>query len=121
MRYLVLAYGDRKKMESLSKEQFEALVARCQVHDQELKKSGHLVSADSLEWDTVCIKPRSGKPVVTDGPYAEMREQVGGLIVIEARDLNEAIRIAQLHPAAHLGEELGWGIELRPVAAGCHQ
>jgi len=121
MRYLVLAYGDRSKMEKLTKEQFAALVARCKVHDEELKRSGHLVSADSLEWDCVAIRPRGGKPTVTDGPYAELREQVGGLILIEARDLNEAVRIASLHPAAHLGEELGWGIELRPIAAGCHQ
>lgn len=121
MRYLVLAYGDRKKMEALTKEQFAALVAKCQLHDAELKKSGGFVSGESLEWDAVCLRPRGGKVVTTDGPYIEAREQVGGLIMIEARDLNDAIRIASLHPAAHLGEELGWGIEIRPFAPTCHQ
>ena len=74
-----------------------------------------------LEWDVTTIRSRDGKTVVTDGPFVETRETVGGLVVIEARDLNEAIRIASLHPAAHLGEQLGWAIELRPIADGCHQ
>jgi hypothetical protein len=52
---------------------------------------------------------------VTDGPYAATKEVVGGLVLIEARDLNEAIQVASLHPAARMGEELGWGIELRPI------
>jgi hypothetical protein len=121
MQYLCLAYGDRKKMEGLSKAQFEALVARCQEHDAQLKASGHLVSASSLEWDTVMIRPSKGKPHVTDGPFSETKEQVGGVIIIEARDLADAIRIASLHPAAHLGEDLGWYIEVRPYADGCHQ
>ena len=71
--------------------------------------------------DVTTIRPRSGKPVVTDGPFAETREKVGGLVVIEARDLNEAIRVASLHPAAHLGEDLGWAVEVRPIADVCHQ
>lgn len=121
MKYLCLAYGDQQRMQDLSKEQFEALVARCRQHDAELRASGHLVSSDSLEWGGACIRPRGGKPVVTDGPFAETKEQVGGLFVIEARDLDEAIRIASLHPAAHLGEQLGWGIDIRPIADGCHQ
>ena len=121
MKFLLLAYGDRKKVEALSKEEFEALVARCRVHDEELRRTGQLVGVDSLEWDGVTIRPRNGKPTVTDGPFAEAKEVVGTVIVIEARDLDDAIRVASLHPAAHLGEDLGWGIELRPVADGCHQ
>jgi len=121
MKYLCLAYGDQKKMATLSKEQFEALVARCKLHDEELHKSGHFVSSSSLDWDTTTIRPRNGKPVVTDGPFVETKETVGGLFIIEARDLNEAIRIASLHPAAHLGEQYGWAIEIRPIADTCHQ
>jgi hypothetical protein len=121
MQYLCLAYGDRKKMESLGKQQFEALVARCKEHDARLQASGHYVSGRSLEWDTVMIRPSKGKPHVTDGPFAEAREQIGGVVIIEAHDLADAIRIASLHPAAHLGEDLGWYIELRPFAAACHQ
>ena len=121
MKYLCLAYGDQKKMEGLTKAEFEDLVAQCKVHDEELHRSGHFVSANSLEWATATIRSRDGKVVVTDGPFVETKEKVGGLIIIEARDLNEAIRIASLHPAAHLGEGQGWAIEVRPIADGCHQ
>ena len=120
MKYLLLAYGDRKKVEALSKEEFEAIVARCRVHDDAFRGTGQVVAVDSLEWDSVTIRPRNGKPTVTDGPFAEVKELVGSVLVIEARDLNDAIRVASLHPAANLGEDLGWGIELRPVAGGCH-
>jgi len=121
MKYLCLAYGDQKKMEALTKAEFEALLAQCRVHDEELKKSGHYVSAQSLEWATMSIRPRNGKAVTTDGPFIEAKEQVGGLVIIEARDLNEAIRVASMHPAAHLGEKLGWGIEIHAIADECHQ
>src|SRR5262245_41426870 len=116
MKYLCLAYGDQAKMSKLRPSEFEALLAKCKEHDAELQRSGHYVSAMSLEWDVATVRPRAGKTVVTDGPFVETREVVGGVITIEARDLNEAIRIASLHPAAHLGEELGWGIEIRPIA-----
>ena len=122
MKYLCLAYGDQKKMEALTKAEFEALVAQCRVHDEELRKSGHLVQGESLEWGVTTVRARNGKPLVTDGPFVETKETVGGLIIIEARDLNEAIRVASMHPASHLGEKLGWGIEVRPISpTGCHQ
>jgi hypothetical protein len=121
MKYLCLAYGDPQKMGSLTKAEFAALVEKCKVHDAELRASGHYVSGQSLEWDVTTIRPRGGKPVVTDGPFVETRERVGGLVIIEARDLNEAIRVASLHPAAHLGESYGWAIEVRPYSPDCHQ
>lgn len=121
MKYLCLAYGDQKRMEALSKAQFEALKEKCQAYDAELRATGQLVDAQSLEWAVTTIRTKAGKRVVTDGPFVETKEKVGGLIVIEARDLNDAIRVASMHPAAHLGEELGWAIEVRPIAAGCHQ
>lgn len=120
MKYLCLAYGDEAKMSKLSKQQFEALLGKCKEHDAELRATGKLVEGKSLEWDVTTIRPRNGKPVVTDGPFIEAKEKVGGLVIIEARDLNEAIRIASLHPAAHLGEDLGWAIEVRPIADSCH-
>lgn len=121
MKYLCLAYGSEEHMKSLTKPEFEALVEKCKVHDEELRRTGQVLSTESLEWATTTIRSRGGKPVVTDGPFVETKEKVGGLFVIEARDLNEAIRIASLHPAAHLGEKLGWAIEVRPIADGCHQ
>jgi hypothetical protein len=119
MKYLCLAYGDQKKMERLSKEQLAALFERCQAYDAEMKATGQYLEGNSLEWDTVTIRPGQGKPIVSDGPFVETKEKVGGLVVIEARDLNDAIRVASLHPAARTGAELGWAIEIRPMGT-CH-
>ena len=118
MKYLCLAYYDDKKFEALSKPELDAIVSQCQPHDEALRASGHLVVSASLrkpKGATTSVRPRSGKVSVTDGPFAETKEQVGGFFIIEARDLNEAIRVASHHPAAHLGERLGWGIEVRPI------
>jgi len=121
MKYLCLAYGDQTKMEALSKSEFEALVAKCGPMDEELRRTGQVQMTESLEWETATIYTRDGKQIVTDGPFVETKEKVGGLFIIEARDLNEAIRVASLHPAARLGEERGWALEIRPIASGCHQ
>src|SRR4051812_310231 len=121
MKYLILAYGKQEAMAALTKDEFAALFAECGKYDAELKATGCYLQAMSLEWASVAIRPRGGKMVITDGPYAETKEQVGGAVIIEAPDLQEAIRLASMHPAAHLGERLGWGVELRPIADGCHQ
>src|SRR4051794_7476879 len=60
MKFVCLAYGDRKKMEALTKEQFEAMAAQCKVHDAELRATGKLVSGTSLEWDARTIRPKNG-------------------------------------------------------------
>lgn len=119
MKYLCLAYGDPAKMNALSKEQLAALFERCQAYDAELRATGQLVEGMSLDWDTVTLRPGGSRPLVSDGPFVETKEKVGGLIVIEARDLNDAIRVASLHPAARMGEELGWAVEIRPIGT-CH-
>jgi hypothetical protein len=121
MKYLCLLYGNQQKMSKLSKEEFSSLVARCTVHDEELNRTGAVCSVESLTWDVTTVRARGGKPTVVDGPFVETRDVVGSFMVIEARDLNDAIRIASLHPAANMGEDLGWGIEIRPIADGCHQ
>ena len=76
-----------------------------------------LVVSASLEGPqtTFALRPRSGKPQLTDGPYAEAKEMVGGFFIIEAADREEAVRVASLHPAAMLGESVGRGIEVYPI------
>jgi hypothetical protein len=117
MKYLCLAYYDEQKFDALSKEEFNALVSRCPKHDEELRRTGQLVLQASLDAPKTAttIRPKNGKPLVTDGPYTETKEQIGGFFMIEARDLNEAISIASKHPAAHLGEQVGWAVEIRPI------
>jgi len=117
MRFLCLGYYDERKFDALPKERIDALVHQCRTHDEALRNSGHLLLVASLAATnmTTSIRPRAGRPTVTDGPYAETKEQIGAFFIIEASDLQEATRIASLHPAAHLGEEVGWGVEVRPI------
>lgn len=73
------------------------------------------VGSLALTKDSVSLRPKFGRVTVTDGPYAETKEQLGSYFIVEARDLHEAIEVAPLHPAARLNEHLGWGIEIRPI------
>ena len=84
---------------------------------EEMIHDGSLVRTAGLRPTREGVRVRSnhGKVSITDGPFSETKEQVGGFFIIEAQNLNEAIRIASKHPAAHLGEQVGWGIEVRPM------
>ncbi len=115
-KFLCLGYYDAEKFAALSPEAMQALVSQCPPRDAQLQATGRMLFAASLSepQDRVSIRPRNGKPVVTDGPYTEAKEMVGGLFLIEAADITEAIAIASRHPAAELGEDVGWGIEILP-------
>ena len=117
MKYLCLAYYDEKKFEALPPDQLKAIESGCPAHDAALKKTGRLVMQASLglSKDSVSIRPKNGRPTVTDGPFTETKELAGGFFIIEATSREEAIRVASEHPAAHLGEQVGWGIEVRPI------
>ena len=117
MKFLCLGYYDEKKFDALPKAEVDALVRKCQTHDEALRNSGHLILVASLAptRKTASVRPKNGQPSVTDGPFAETKEQIGAFFIIEARDLDEAARVASQHPAAHLGEQVGWGVEVRPI------
>ena len=117
MKYLCLAYYDEQKFDALSPDDVKALVSQCPAHDTVLRNSGRVLLQASLGEvrQGAIIRPRNGTPMVTDGPFAETKEQVGGFFIIEAQDLEDAVRVASKHPAALLGEQAGWGIEVRPI------
>lgn len=117
MKYLLLGYHHESKWDALTPAEQEAICPECDSRDDDLRRSGHLVAMGSLGHTrtTTSLRTRNGKLVVTDGPYVETKEQLGGFVIIEAKDLNEAIQIASRHPAACLNERLGWGVELRPI------
>jgi hypothetical protein len=117
MKFLCLAYYDEKKFEALPKAEMDAIVSKCKPHDEALHNGGHMLLVASLAAPQVskAVRPRGGKPFVTDGPYAETKEQLGSFFIIEAENLEEATAEASKHPAAHLGENIGWGIEVRTI------
>jgi hypothetical protein len=81
------------------------------AYDKELAKKGHYIASSALQPPSTAktIRHRTGKPVITDGPFAETKEVLGGFILIEARDMDEALQIAQNIPVARYG-----AIEVRP-------
>lgn len=117
MKYLGLAYYSPEKFATIAADDVEALVSQCPALDEKMRATGKvLVSASLGEPDTwTTLRPRAGKAQVSDGPYTESKEMVGGLFIIEAENHDEALRIASMHPAATLGEEGGWAVELIPM------
>jgi hypothetical protein len=112
MKYLCLVFFDEKKLNALSEQESQALTDEALDYDDVLRKGGHLITANALQsvHAASTLRVRNGKVSVTDGPFAETNEQIGGFILIEARDLNEAIQLASKIPPARLG-----GIEVRPI------
>ena len=113
MKYVCLGYIEESKWDTLSKEEQEAMIQECFAYDDELKKNGHFVRGEALQSSrsAVTLRWRNGKASFTDGPYAETKEQIGGLLVLEARDLNHAMQLMSKHP----GVRLGGPFEIRPI------
>jgi hypothetical protein len=112
MKYLCLVYAEEKVLEALSKGEMEVLVDQCLAYDDVLRKSGHyLVSAALESVETAkTVRVRDGRRLITDGPFAETKEQLLGFILIEASDLNGAVDAVAKFPMASSGS-----IEVRPV------
>ena len=112
MKYLCMVIIDEKKLKALSKSDSQTLDDESLAYDGALRKGGHFLAAQALEFVTTAktLRLRNGKLSITDGPFAETKEQVGGFILIEAKDLNEAIQLAAKIPALRLGT-----VEVRPV------
>jgi hypothetical protein len=105
MKYLFLVYLDEKRLDELPDED-------CVAYDTAVRKSGHCIASEALEsvQTATTVRVRNGKLAVTDGPFAETKEQLAGFYMIEAGDLNEAIQLASKIPPARVGS-----IEVRPV------
>jgi hypothetical protein len=112
MKYLCLVYHEEQKLAALSHEQMDALVAGCIEWVGDLEKSGHHIMSGGLQTiaTAATVRSRGGKLSVTDGPFAETKEFLSGFIMIQARDLNEAIQLASKFPGAAIGS-----VEVRPV------
>lgn len=112
MKYLCLAYEEESKLNALSKSEWELLRSETLAYVEELRSTGRLITAEPLQSVTTAatVRVRGGKVSITDGPFAETKETLGGFFLINARDLNEAIQVASRWPSARLGS-----IEVRPI------
>jgi hypothetical protein len=112
VRYLCLGYLKPHVLERMTDEERKVLDRDCRAHRDALRRSGHFIHAEALQPadQAVMIRVRDGKMSSTDGPFAETKEHLGGFILIEAADMEEAVRIAAGAPAVKL-----CAIEVRPI------
>jgi len=112
MKYLCLVYADEAELNALPQDQVDALIDETMATNEELAAGGHLILTEALEQvaSATTVRVRDSRLSATDGPFTETNEQLGGFWLIEARDLNEAIRIAGRLPSASIG-----AVEIRPV------
>jgi hypothetical protein len=115
MKFLCLAYEEQQKFDEMSPEDWQAMRQETLDYVEALRSSGQLLDARPLQSATTAstLRIRNGKLSITDGPFAETKEQIGGFFLIEASDFDEALRIAAEWPSARVGT-----IEVRPVEDG---
>jgi hypothetical protein len=113
MKFICLGYIEEKKWEAMSKSEREAMMEECFAYDEVLLKNGHFVGGEALQSarKATTLRYGNGKVIVTDGPYAETKEQLGGILLLEAQDMQHAIQLMSKHP----GVRLGGPFEIRPV------
>jgi hypothetical protein len=116
MRYMLLIYKDEKLWEEMSEQEKGAIFQQAVEFSESLWKSGVYQAGDPLQPTSTAttVRMQNGKTVMTDGPFAEAKEQLGGYSIVEAEDLDEALAIAVRHPLLRAG----LSIEVRPIREG---
>lgn len=112
MKFICLGYYDDALFAAKTEEEMAAMMEECFAYDDELRRGGHFLGGQALKHasEAATIRIRNGQVNVTDGPFAETKEQIGGLLFLEARDLNHAIALISKHPGIQYGP-----FEIRPA------
>jgi len=112
MKFVCMGYIDASAWENLSPEEADKAMEACLAYDNELRKGGHFAGGGALAapQNGVTLRQRVGQVGVTDGPFIETKEQIGGILLLEARDLNHAIQLMSKHPGVRMGP-----FEIRPA------
>jgi hypothetical protein len=113
MKYICLGYYDKTKFDGMSAAEQNAMFDACLDYDDHLRANGHWAGGEGLQPEETALTVywKNGKVATTDGPYAETKEQLGGILVLEARDMNHALQLIAQHPALTFGSIF----EIRPV------
>ncbi len=120
MKYICLGYYDKGKFGALTETERNAMFDECFEYDDHLRANGHWGGGEALPGPetALTLSGKNGKVITTDGPYAETKEQIGGILVLEARDMNHAVQLMSQHPALKYGTAVGdttsWGHERDP-------
>ncbi|PQO26332.1 YciI family protein [Blastopirellula marina] len=112
MKYVCLGYIDEQMYAAMSPEEGQKKMEECFAYDDELRRGGHFIGGEALGWsrDAVTLRGKDGQVEVTDGPFAETKETLGGILLLEARDMNHAIALMSKHPGVQMGP-----FEIRPA------
>lgn len=113
MKYICLGYLDEKSWEKVPEREQQAMMDECFAYDDVLRERDHFAGGEALQSaaHATTLRWKNGKVTVTDGPYAETKEQLGGILILEANDLNHAIQLMSNHPGVKVGP-----FEIRPAA-----
>ena len=114
MKYLCFGYYDKDKFDGMTEGERNAMFDTCLEYDEHLQAKGHWAGGEALQSTetALTLSWKNGKVTTTDGPYAETKEQLGGILVLEARDMNHAVQLLSQHPSLTYGNI--W--EIRPAA-----
>lgn len=112
MKFVCLGYIEESKLASIPPDDVERMMQECLAYDDELRRGGHFIGGEALDSarNAVTLRIKDGELAVTDGPYAETKEMLGGILLLEARDLDHAISLMSKHPGVKLGP-----FEIRPA------
>lgn len=113
MKFICLGYIDESYWEGMSATEQQAMMDECFAYDEVLRENGHFAGGEALQSfrTAVTLRPKQGQVIATDGPYAETKEQIGGILILEARDMQHAVELMSKHPGSKAGP-----FEIRPAA-----
>jgi hypothetical protein len=113
MKYICLGYYDKAKFDALPDAERNAMFDACFEYDDYLRANGHWAGGEALQGTetALTLSSKNGKLAITDGPYAETKEQLGGILILEARDMDHATQLMSRHPALAYGNTF----EIRPA------
>ena len=112
MKFVCLGYFDEAKFASIPQEDAQRKMEECFAYDDELRRGGHFIGGEALDSarNAITLRANDGVIEATDGPYAETKEVLGGILLLEARDLKHAVELMSKHPGVKMGP-----FEIRPA------
>ncbi|MGD9721220.1 MAG: YciI family protein [Pirellulales bacterium] len=118
MKFICLGFFDETKFAEIPQEVAQRMMEECIAYDDELRRGGHFLGGEALDSarNAVTLRMKDGEVEATDGPYAETKEMLGGILLLEARDMNHAIALMSKHPGVKIGP-----FEIRPADETIHR